>query len=113
MKLQRIVKFLSVSLLLGIFFYAISVKEIHYAFSAKHQIVNHNDKCEEHHIHSSDQEEDCFICKMDVIGLFHFSESHYSFAIIFLPKEIISKPAQILYSTQLYARSLRGPPSIA
>lgn len=112
MKLLRIGKNISVVLLLGVFFYAISVKELHYAFSAKHQVAAHTDNCD-HHIHSSDNEEDCFICKMDVIGVFHLSESHYSFAVIFLPKEIISKPEQVRYSTQLFARSLRGPPSIA
>lgn len=113
MKLLRIGKNISVILLLAVFFYATSVKEIHYAFSASHQLISHTDHCDQHHIHSGSQEEDCFICKMDVIGVFHFSESHYSFAVVFLPKEVPSKPEQILYSTQIYARSLRGPPSVA
>jgi hypothetical protein len=111
MKLGRVSKNISVFLLLGVFFYATSVKELHYAFSAKHQTV-HTDRCD-HHIHSSNNEEDCLICKMDVIGIFDLPETHYSFATLFLPKSIAEKPAEILHSTQLFARSLRGPPALA
>jgi hypothetical protein len=112
MKLRRIGKNISVFLLLGVFFYATSIKELHYAFSAKHQTASHTDHCD-HHIHSSNNEEDCFICKMDIVGLFYNEEAHYSFAVVFLPKDIPTKPAEILYSTQIFARSLRGPPYLA
>ena len=112
MKLQRWGRFLSVFLLLGVFFYATSVKELHYAFSTKYHSEVHDHQCD-HHIHSTDKEEDCFICKMDVVGVFDLSESHYSFALVFLPKESLPKPAQILLPTQIQVYRLRGPPTMA
>ena len=112
MKLKGTGRFISVFLLLGVFFYATSVKELHYAFSAKYHTEVHDHQCD-HHLHSTEKEEDCFICKMDVVGIFDITEGHYSFAIVFLPKSIASKPVEVLYSTQLYARCLRGPPSLA
>ena len=102
----------SVVLLLGVFFYSSSVKELHYAFSAQHQIAGHTDHCDQQHIHSSTGEEDCFICKMDVIGAFRISECRYSFAVIFLPKEIISKPDQVFLSPDRQTLYLRGPPAL-
>jgi hypothetical protein len=112
MKLRRIGKGISVFLLLGVFFYASSVKELHYAFSAKYHTEIHNDNCD-HHIHSSDKEGDCFICKMDVVGILHFTETHYSFVLVFLPKTSISKPEEAPLLIQLHAYHLRGPPAIA
>jgi|GEM_PF-1597065 len=112
MKWPALARNFGVFLLMGVFFYSTSVRELHYAFSAQHQIIGHTDHCDQQHIHSSAGDEDCFICKMDVIGAFTVSENHYSFDIIFLPKEISRQPAQILYSTQIYARSLRGPPAL-
>ncbi len=109
MKLRGIGKSISVFLLLGVFFYATSVKDIHYAFSAKYHSAAHTDHCD-HHIHSTDQEEDCFICKMDVLGLLHFSEDHYSFIIVFLPKRIAAVHDEVLLPARTQAYHLRGPP---
>ena len=112
MKLRHIAKNISVLLLLGVFFYATSVKELHYAFSAKYHTTAHTDQCD-HHIHSTDKEDDCFICKMDFVGLFHFSEGHYSFILVFLPKTTSVKKEEIHFTAEIHAHYLRGPPSIS
>ncbi len=111
MKLGRVSKSISVFLLLGVFFYATSVKDLHYAFSAKYHSAAHSDNCD-HHIHSTDKEDDCFICKMDVVGLFHITEGHYSFTLVFLPKKTIIKPDELYLTAEFHAHYLRGPPHI-
>lgn len=111
MKLRRIGKGISVFLLLVVFFYATSVKDVHYVFSAKYHSVAHSDNCD-HHIHSTDKEGDCFICKMDVVGLFRISEGFYSFTVVFLPKTAISKPDVVILPAQVPAFYLRGPPFV-
>ena len=112
MKLRRLGRNISVVLLLGVFFYATSVKELHYAFSAKHHTTAHSDHCD-HHIHSTDKEDDCFICKMDFVGLFHFSEGHYSFILVFLPKSTPPSQEKVYFTAEFHAHYLRGPPSLA
>ncbi len=109
MRMRHIGKNISVFLLLGVFFYATSVRELHYAFSTKYHSAAHADHCD-HHIHSTDKEDDCLICKMDFVGLFNISQGHYSFALVFLPKENASKPDETYFTAETHSHYLRGPP---
>jgi hypothetical protein len=114
MKLKKIAKKIAALLLLGVFFYATSVKDFHYAFdsAAKYHSVAYSDNCD-HHIHSTHQEDDCLICKLEVAALFPITAPAYSFSVVFLSLPAISQPAQALLASQVHALYLRGPPSAA
>jgi hypothetical protein len=98
--------------MLGVFFYSTSIKELHYAFSSQYHSSQHEKNCD-HHIHSSDKEGDCAICKIDVIGLFHTSEPHYCFSILFLSLGKVQRPETVVFFIPQRSNYLRGPPSQA
>lgn len=111
MRLQHIARNISVFLLLGVFFYATSVKDLHYAFSAKHHTVAHTHQCD-HHVHSTEKEEDCFICKLDVVSIFNCAEAYYPITVVFPNQDIVSNSEGVKLTSSLYTRYLRGPPYI-
>ena len=112
MKIRRIAKILSISMLLAVFLYSTAIRELHYAFSVKYHTETHDHKCD-HHIHSTEKEDDCLICKIDVNGIYHFEQSFYSFSAVFLPRPVEPAVSHVLFSTAYDTHYLRGPPAIA
>jgi hypothetical protein len=114
MKIRRIGKIISVALLLTVFLYSTAIRELHYAFSSRYHTVavSHGHKCD-HHIHQSQHEEDCLICKLDVNALYDSPTVVYSFAAVFLPRPTVPSVSEVYFSTTHDVYYLRGPPSVA
>jgi hypothetical protein len=112
MKLKQIVQISAVILLLGVFFFATSIKELHYGFSSKFHTPIHTDHCD-NHIHSTEKEGDCYICSIDISTLFDSAEVCYSFSVTFLPRATVTNRDTLIVSTRTTTYHLRGPPAEA
>ena len=109
---RKVARWFSVVLLLGVFFYASTVRDFHYGFSAHYHSSLHADQCD-NHIHSTEKEADCIICGIDIHTLYDTVASYYSYSIIFLPKGSPAQHDTLIVSTKTSTHYLRGPPSQA
>jgi hypothetical protein len=110
-KIRRISKILSVALLLSIFLYSTAVRELHYVFSVKYHTEAHDHQCD-YHIHPTDKEDDCQICKIDVNHIYDHAHTFYTFTTVFLPRTEGAAVSRILHSTAFDTHYLRGPPDL-
>lgn len=110
MKLKQFLQSTAVVLLLGVFFYATTVKEFHYLFTASHHEAIHTDNCD-HHLHATDHAGQCEVCKLDLNSVLKTDNFVYEIGAIFLPKEKCNKVVNPLLNKEYSYCSLRGPPA--
>ncbi|MBS1592831.1 MAG: hypothetical protein JST90_00800 [Bacteroidetes bacterium] len=112
MKIRHIGRIIAVAFLLSSFLYSTVVRELHYSFSVKYHTEAHDHACD-HHIHSTDKEDDCNICKIDVNHIYEHAQQVYSFTVVFLPRSTGERIAPLYHATVAAHYYLRGPPAIA
>ena len=85
--------------------FTVSVREVHYLFS-QHEA---HERCE-NHLHNSNHQEDCSICKFDVSI---FTDTVFSFdnsAIAWLEKSLVVHKQSLNLQSSTLNLLLRGPP---
>lgn len=112
MKIRHIGRIMAVAFLLSSFLYSTVVRELHYSFSVKYHTEAHDHSCD-HHIHSTDKEDDCNICKIDANNIYDHAQPVYSFSVVFIPRGTDVHIASLYHAITPAVYYLRGPPAIA
>jgi len=103
---KSIMKFLAL-LLLPVFCYTTTVKEIHFLFL--HHVDEHHDGCH-NHLHESHEHEACTFCKIDIsVATDAAPELDFNFISNYASAEVILYTSIFVPALQ-QGYSLRGPP---